>query len=520
MGLLDFLKKKNVEGDGAAAVALPADVAKDAGGGGGGKKAARAADNTPDPRKARKFFDYARTVSDARNYDYAIVCWVNGLKHDPENMDAHEKLREVALRRMVAGGKAAGMRAKKNMPSGRTAADKMLAAEFLWAHDPLSATHAMNTMAAAAKAELFEVAYWVAGFALEANDTAAKGPNKAVYLKIKDVCSQMKAWDKAVEAQRRLVMMAPNDMPMLQELKQLEAEATVSQGGYGEEGTSFRRAIKDADKQKALEEQDAIAATDTQVDSNIERSRAEYEDNSESVDLLNKLVRALLAKQSAEAENEALSLLEAFYEKTGMYQVKMQVGDIKMKQYARRLRALRKKYEEAHVEATRQKLQEDYQALRQEQLAFELAEFEERVKNYPTKMDFRFHLGLRQFARGDVDQAIASFQEAKSDPKNRAQAMRYLGEAFFRKHWYDEANDTFNEALKAHPTPDDRLGLDLRYFKMMALEAKARRERNLHVAAEALKVASQIAQTDYNFRDVRQHIEVLRKLADEMKPAG
>jgi tetratricopeptide (TPR) repeat protein len=140
------------------------------------------------------------------------------------------------------------------------------------------------------------------------------------------------------------------------------------------------------------------------------------------------------------------------------------------------------------------------------------------VKNYPTKLEFRFHLGVRQFAKHDVDAAISSFQEAKSDAKHKVQALQHLSEAFFRKQWFDESLDSANEALAAHPTPEDRTGLALKYLKMRALESKARRERSLRLAEEALKVASQVAQTDINFRDVRQHIEVLRKLVDELRP--
>ena len=52
-----------------------------------------------DARKARRFFEHAETTADARNYDYAIDCYVNGLRHDPDNMAQHEALYEVAKRR-------------------------------------------------------------------------------------------------------------------------------------------------------------------------------------------------------------------------------------------------------------------------------------------------------------------------------------------------------------------------------------------------------------------------------------
>ncbi len=471
----------------------------------------------PDPRKSKRFFEHAQVVSDARNYDYAIECWINGLKHDPESMEAHEKVRDVARRRLVAGGKPAGIRDKMQHSGGKTAIEKMLNAEFLWAKDPLNPNLALQVMELAVKAELYEVSYWIGQFVLEANDAQAK-PNKLLYIKTRQLYEKMKSWDMAAETQRRLVMLDPNNLALLQELKQFEAEATVDRGGYAE-GGSFRKGVKDSDKQKALADQEAIAGSASQVDSNIVRTRQEYEGDPDNVDKLGKLVRALLTKQDEGSENEAIKYLRGMYEKNSMYRLKMQVGDIRMRQYNRKLKELKKASAETHDEAAKKKLAEQYHTLRQEQLQFELAEFEDRVKNYPTQMELKYHLGLRQFMAGDIDKSIANFQEAQSDPKNRTHAMRYLGECFMRKHWFDEAVDTFRRGIEQHPFQDDKLALELRYYLMMSLEAKAKRDKALPVAEEAAKVASQIAQADFNFRDIRHHIENLRKLVEQLRAA-
>ena len=57
-----------------------------------------------DPRKARSWFERAKAVSDSGQYDYAIQCYLFGLRFEPDALDHHEALLEVALKRKVGGG--------------------------------------------------------------------------------------------------------------------------------------------------------------------------------------------------------------------------------------------------------------------------------------------------------------------------------------------------------------------------------------------------------------------------------
>lgn len=464
----------------------------------------------PDPRKARRFFDHAQAVADTRNYDYAIECYIQGLRHDPEALDKHEALREVALKRKVNNGKPAGM-FEKSPVRGKSTLEKMLAAEYLWSKDPLNAAHALTVMENAVASELYEVGHWVGDLVLEANQTG-KRPNKQIYLKARDLYAQMEVFDKAVEACRLALAMDPENPTLVRELRDLEAENTLQRGGYSDEG-DFRKGIKDAAKQTQLEQESAIAATDQVKDEIIERARAAYEANPDDVDALTKLVRALANKEQEESENEAIALLEKGYAKFKQYRFMVQVGDIRMKQFNRRLRQLRKQYEQNPTDALRQQMQN----VAREQIAFEMEEYKRRVENYPTDMGLRFQLGRRQLMMKQYDEAIGSLQQAKGDPKHRAAAARYLGEAFARKGWLDEAIDTYREGMEAHGAGDDRLALELRYLLMDALEAKAKASKDAAAAQDAASIASQIAQTNINYRDIRDRLEQVRALAAQLK---
>lgn len=471
-----------------------------------------------DPRKARQWFQRARTVAETRNYDYAIECYISGLKFDPESIQYHEELHEVAKRRKVNGGKPAGLKERMTYGGGKNAVEKAMNAEFLWAKDPINHSLAINAAVAAGKAGLPEMAYWMGGIALEV--TKGTKPNKSDFLKLTDLFEQIGAWDKATESIRLAMQQSPGDMAMLKRAKDIEAELTMMKARYDEEGGGFRKSIKDADKQMALEQDDALTRTGAQLDQTIARLRTEYEANTEDYDKLNKLIAVLQEKDTDEAEAEAVKLLEEAAERSGQYRFKMKAGDLKIKGYKRRLRNLKVQLTETTDEPRKKALQEIIAKTTGDQVRFELEDFAERAKNYPTDMGLRYQLGLRQLALGDIDSAISSFQEAQSDPKHRAVSLRYLGDAFYRKEWLDEAVDTFHRGIEVHPYTDDRLALELRYELCRALEAKARRDQSLDTAQEAAKIASQIAQSDINYKDIRNRIDSLRKLISELRSGG
>lgn len=466
-----------------------------------------------DPRKARSWFDNARTVADTGNHEYAIESYISGLKFEPDNMQAHEDLYEVAKRYRANGGKPAGWTERMKRSGGKTPVEKMLNGEFLWAKDPINPQHALATMEHAYEAGLYEVAYWVGEQVLDIN-RAAKKSSKQIYLSARDIYADLEAWDKAVEACQLAAHEDPHNANLIKELRNLQAENTLMQGGYGGEQGGFRGAIKDADKQKALEQEEQVAKTDDVKEQVIHRLEAEHEDDPEDMDRLQKLVRALREKEEKQAEDRAIELLKEAHQKTGQYRYKMQVGDIVMKQYNRALRDLNQKLQENPND---EELKQKVRRLATAQVKFERDEYAERVKNYPTDAGLKFQLGRRQLALKQYDEAIASFQDAQSDPKHRSAAMRYLGESFQGKEWFDEAIDTFRRGIEAHGNDSDRTAMELRYDLMDALARKANENRDLATAQEASKLASQIAQTDISFKDVRDRVNKLRAMVEELK---
>ena len=88
---------------------------------------------------AEEFYHRARIVLGTA-YDYAIYQYLCGLDLEPDNVAAHEELREIALERTAKGGKPLGLfeklKATSVLRSGGDDKGKMLAAERLLAYEP------------------------------------------------------------------------------------------------------------------------------------------------------------------------------------------------------------------------------------------------------------------------------------------------------------------------------------------------------------------------------------------------
>ena len=321
-----------------------------------------------DQRKANRFFEHAAAVAQSRNHEYAIECYINGLRHEPDKLEAHQALREVALQRKVAGGKPAGF-TEKFKKGGKDPIDKLLSVEALWAKDPLNVSHMVDVMTRASEADqaleeldLSPMIAWISRIVVEANQTA-KAPNKNVYIKARDSFAQIQEFGSAVHACQLALAMDKNNTALQQDLKNLDAERTMQEGGYedavGEEG-GFHGQVKDIEKQQQLERDNSSAKTSSAIDEDIQRRRVEYEEDPHDTDRLGKLVSALVRKETNEAEEEAIKLLASAMEQTGQYRYKVRIGDIRMRQINRRLRVLQTEVK-AHPDDTA--LRDKYQGL-------------------------------------------------------------------------------------------------------------------------------------------------------------
>src|SRR5690606_4027922 len=92
------------------------------------------------------------------------------------------------------------------------------------------------------------------------------------------------------------------------------------------------------------------------------------------------------------------------------------------------------------------------------------------------------------------------------DPKHRHDAAIYLARSFLEAGYADEASDTLKGTIEEYELRGDDKSKDMFYWYGRALEAR-------NVPAEAIKAYSQVAQWDFNYRDVQARIKRLRAAA-------
>jgi tetratricopeptide (TPR) repeat protein len=121
------------------------------------------------------------------------------------------------------------------------------------------------------------------------------------------------------------------------------------------------------------------------------------------------------------------------------------------------------------------------------------------VELEPNRADHHLELGMLQFESGRVDEAIASFQQAKKDPKKMRDAAFWLGRSFLEKGRHNLAVNQLESAFEAGSVLDLR-GKETLYF----LGAAKRAAGDLEGAKAHFE---RIYEEDIHFRDVARILE-------------
>jgi hypothetical protein len=489
----------------------------------------------PSPERAAKFFAHAKTVHETTNYEYAMRLWLDGLRQDPANQEGMQNFFKSAGA-FVSTPKAKPSRETTSLYKGREPVERFLRGLLEWGLEPEDASAAVSAAEAAAKfhsaeVDLSESTHWMAERALGALQRDKK-PRKDQAVRLMNACKKVGAYDLAVAAGEFAVRLDQGDGDLATEVRNLSAQATMSRGGF-EQGGDFRKNIRDADAQRRLEEEQRIVKTEDVKERVLRAAEEEYRLRPTDVPTINKYARALREMGGDENEKRAINLYTKAYEDTRQFRFREEAGDLKLRRAARALQQYRDRAEASPSDAT---AVANARAAELKYREMEIEEFRLRVEQYPTDLSKKFELGSRLFelarlkqSAGDgtggglFEQVIPLLQEAKSDPRTRSQASNYLGQSFAAIGWNDEAVDTFRNAIAQHEDLGSERGMELRYGLMLALKNKAMAESGpgaLGACEEAEKLASAIAIQQFNYKDIREQRESLKKRLEELRRAG
>lgn len=475
-------------------------VAKDANNGDDPLKNYRAIPDE-DRKRAKVFFDRGKTVADTGNFEYAIEMYIQGLSVDPENVEAHQALRDISLKRKVSGGKDMGMMDKMKMPKGKDEKQAMLNAEKLLAYAPGDTGRMLALFKAAYKAGCYDTVLWVGPIVQRANQEQKK-PDFSTFITLRDIYSAIQEFKLATEACALAAQMKPDDMDLQHEMKSLAANLTMKQGRYNVAKT-FRESMRDVEVQEKLLALDRDVMEGDALTRAIKDAEAEWKASPDDMAKFAKYIDALTRGEQKQYEDQAIELLDDMYRKSNQFRYRQRIGVIRMAQLSRQERTLRGQIERAKGTPNAAALAQQYKEFLVEQTRTELEEWRLVLENYPTNSDARFHVGYRLFKLHEFGEAIPILQQVRTDPKHRTNASLLLGQAFLAAGFADEAVDTLKAVIDEYQGRGDERSIQMFYWYARALEEKKD-------TAAAIKAYSQVAQWNFNYQDVQTRIKRLR----------
>ncbi len=467
------------------------------------------------PEKAAKFFERARTVHEATNYEYAMQLWLGGLRLNPTSMPALIGFFESAAAFLGSkeGARGPGREIVREF-SGRGDVDRFLLSLLQWGTRPLDGGLAVRATEAAAKLRLRDAALWLGDRALGAAQRA-KRPRKDHFLTLLEVFHEFEAYDKAVTAGELAVQQDPADGKLAARVRNISAEQTMSRSGFdqtGQEG-AFRANVRDSDKQRMLDQEERKVKSEETMDRLVESAREEYQAKPTDRPAIKKYFERLTERGRPQDERTALEVARRAYDLTQEYRFRQLAGEIELRWARRKVEGLRQAAAANPADAA---AKEAFEAAQRECLRAEIVELESRMEAYPSDLVLKFELGKRYFDVGRFEDAIGLFQKAKDEPRLRARVLNALGLAFQAIGWHDEAIETFRQAMDVTGL-EEAVVMELRYGLLCSLQARAAEQEDLSNAEEAYKIASSIAIVQINYRDIRMRREELKALITRLK---
>ena len=467
----------------------------------------------PEPEKANAWFDRARQMADSHNFESAFNFFASGFKLDPRDLEVHREVIQIASTYYNKGGDPATNKQIRQV-DGSSDIDKFVTALFVWWHDITNPKYGMKAIETAVKADQNKFGSEMADTILGLAQRTGKSLTHKELKSMMDLFKSTDAWDQAIKVGQAALQMKPDDSVLERELNELAAERAMTEGGYenmGDEG-GFRGMVKDLDKQRELEEEESLAGSAGSDERVLARAKKDFEDDPTSADAISTYVKVLKKQASPENIKTAFQVLIHGFKATQQYRFRMEAADIKISMGLQQIEQMKEQLEKDSSD----ELAERLKTSETEMLAFQKKEYEERATKYPTNRKIRFQLGELAVQEGDLNLAMECFQKAKDEPRLRVRAGQELGRCFASEGWFSEAAGEFKESIKSLAGTDNETELSLRYDLMRALSDKARKDKNIDLAREAMEICSGIARKDISYRDIRDCRRSLDELVKEL----
>ena len=451
----------------------------------------------PDRQKAKTFFQYGNDATLKSNLDYAIDMYKQACKLAPDNLVYRQALRGVQRRKfnndpskvgMLVGARNQPIRMRvRSARSKGKHAHALDVCEEAFAHNPWDIAAAREASEAAEQLGFLVLAEWY----MESVQGQAKDAD--FFRHAARIHELNEHWHKAIACWEQVKKYDPHDESSSRQINALSASATIKRAGLEES--------LDKHTNPAAETKDELASKlerlKTEQLSPEERWQKEIHENpTQTWPYLNLAEQYRNRSQLEAAEKILAQGLKANPKEPVLVQA---YADVQITRMKRAIESWTKRSQDRPDDmAARAKLDQLNKLLSD----YEIKEFRRRSAASPEDANLHYQLGLCLARAGLHDEAIGEFQQARSSPTLKVQALYQAGLSFEANNAYKLADRSYGDALKLLEDGDTANFLSLHYRLGVVAEALGNSE-----AAE--EHYNEVAAKDYSYLDVAQRLRNL-----------
>ncbi len=449
-------------------------------------------------QKGKTFFQYGNDAALKSNYDYAIQMYKEACKLEPDNLKYRQALRGIARRKFGNDpskvGRLVGARVQPIRMSARSAKGKgnftqaLALCEDAFGYNPWDVGTSRDAADAAEGMELKEMAQWL----LES--VHAQGEADADFLRHEAHVHEInEAWHKAIACWERVMKVDPKDVDARRRANDLSAKATIQRSGLGDALSKSQGSSGPENLPPDVEELKRNALTPEQ------RYLKEITENPEQIGPY--LALSDYYKLEGRLDEAEQVLSKGLKAAPDDLVLKSSHADVQMQRLRRAEESWTRKLKKNPADAeAKSKLGQITAAL----AAYEIKEIRRRVGLRPDDLNLRFQLGQTLAKAGKHGEAIAEFQQARSSPQLKVQALIQAGLSFEANGVSKLAERSYQDALRATESDDTATMNSLHYRLGRIAEAQG----NVQSAEEHY---NEVAANDYSYLDVADRLGNLNK---------
>jgi tetratricopeptide (TPR) repeat protein len=461
-----------------------------------------------------KMFGRAKQVLATGNLDYAIELFVDCAKADPANLGFRQELRKTEKKKYGDNkkGKAFAFlstwRTSFKLQTASTRKKHLQVidlAEDVFLHNPWHTRASILQAHAFQELGLIDMALWTLDQARQ-----AAPENHRVNRPMARLFEQKGQFTQAIQLWRLVHKKCPKDLEASKKPTALAASETISQGGYDDaaagKGPSPIKKDKTGGHRVVAEGETAsesLAMERIAKDENMLLKRiADQPANPLGYLQLGQLYRRNdMGDKAREVFQKGIAAIGQHFE------IGLEISDLDIDPFRKDLAITEEKLRDDPKNAD---LMSKRDAQAKEINSRELVFFRTKSDRFPTDSSARYEMAVRLYQAGQPEAAINEFQKLRTDPKHKVRVLIYLGLCFIARNNWRLAQKNLEDGLSQMSAAEEHFRKDIMYHLACGYAANGELQK-------AIDLGSDLANIDYNFKDIGPKIEQWQAKKDKPK---